>query len=269
MKTAIFDYTDYKSFLLDFIEQMPRRGYGQLRKIAEHIGVNSVVMSQVLRADKDFSLEQASGIADYLGLTADETDYFYQLILLARAGTSKLKQHFKTRIQKQRRESQKGKNKFIPHKELSDEFKGRFYSDWIYSGVQLLTALDEFRTPEEIAQRLKLSRLKVADALEFLVASGLCTKESGRYKSSETSTFLDSNSPYVMAHHRNWRLKALDHCREPVDTDLFFSSSYILAASDISEIRRKILDLIGDVSKSILESKDETVACLNIDWFKF
>ncbi|MGZ3712404.1 MAG: hypothetical protein ACXVBE_11645, partial [Bdellovibrionota bacterium] len=83
---SLYNFTDYRAYLLARIEAMPKRGYGQSLKLSAFLGVHSTRVSQVLKGSKIFTLEQGALTADFLGLSEDEREYFITLIELERAG---------------------------------------------------------------------------------------------------------------------------------------------------------------------------------------
>ena len=91
MNKTIYQYRDYKKYLHDYIQSQPGKGYGFRSRIAETTHCDTAYVSQVLRQNAHFSLEQAEDLNDLLGHTQDESEYFLLLIQLARAGTPKLR----------------------------------------------------------------------------------------------------------------------------------------------------------------------------------
>lgn len=265
----IFDYLDYKSYLNDLIRSYPKQGRGQARKLAEHLAVNSVVISQVLSGTRDFSTEQALSVAGYFGLDDRATDYLMDMVAMARAGTHELKKFHRSRIEIARAENKEIKSRVSKHKELNDFEKSRFYSDWFFAGIALLTSIDGYNSVESIATYFGLDRKKVADVIAFLLETGLCKEENGRIGMGITSTFVDNTSPYINGHRRNWRLKGLERFTQPGRDDLFYSAPYSLSEEDATLIRKQLLEAIAAVSKRVTDSPCETLMCLNIDWFRF
>src|SRR5262245_25508125 len=94
----IFRFDDYKDYAQARLKRMPHQGRGQLKKIAAHLRVPPSAISQVLGGRRDFTLEQAHGIADYLGLDQRESEYFYWLVQKNRAGTDKLRSFSETQL---------------------------------------------------------------------------------------------------------------------------------------------------------------------------
>lgn len=267
---TIYEYRDYKTFISEKIVQMPRKGYGQARKLAEHIGVHSVVVSQILSGERHFTQEQSLDVAIFFGLDDRATEYFSNLILKARAGTKRLEVHLEKRLEELRKEALDFKNRIPEHKKLSDEDMAIFYSNWFYSGTRLLTSIKGFDNAESIAERLQLSRAKVNTIMEYLTTRGLCqVDDRGRFTAGKTSTFIDAESPFINNLHRNWRLKSLEQMPKRKSNDFFYSAPCSISESDKDAFREEIIKFIGEFAKRLKNSKAEKLACLNLDWFDF
>lgn len=265
---VIYEFREYKPFLNQFIAQFPKRGRGQARRLADHLGVSSVVISQILSGPRDFSPEQALQVAAYYGFDEAATEYFYLMVQKARAGHHKLKEYLEKKLVKMRTEDLL-RNRVVEHKELSEADKGVFYSNWQYAGISLLASIDGYNTIDAIAEYFGLTRSQVANIVSFLVSTGLCREEKGRITMGTTATHVGTGSPFVNSHRRNWRLKAMEHFNRPKENDLFYASPFSLSKADADHIRKELARLIGEISKRVSDSPCEQLACLNIDWFEF
>ncbi len=92
---SIYDYSDYRKFLNAWIDRQSKTMKGLKGKLAVTSGVSSTLISLILKGDKHLSLEQASDISDFIGLDEKETEYFFLLVELGKAGSFKLKQKLK------------------------------------------------------------------------------------------------------------------------------------------------------------------------------
>lgn len=265
----IFEFSSYKKYVLERVEAMPRRGHGQFTKIATHIGASPVIVTQVLKGPREFSDEQALRIANYLGLKPLESEYFMRLVLLEKAGTHDLKVFHRQALDQLRRAGQAVKNRVAPHKELDDSTKSIFYSDWVYSAARSLTSLEEFRTPEAIAERLGISLSRVNEIVEFLIQVGLLALDAkGRLKPGVAQTHLDAQSRFINNHRRNWRLKALEGLNKTTPDELFYSGPCTISQKDFADLRLEFTKAISALSQKVSATDPELLACLNIDWFK-
>lgn len=267
-KNSVFSYIDYREYLRDHIRAMPNSGRGQLTQIAKHLNTSSVLVSYVFNGTRDFSMEQAIEVAEFLGLSDLESDYFSLLIQFSRAGSHKLKNKISHQLEKMRQVALNLKSRVVQDLEMSAEAKSRFYSNWYYSGVRLSSSIDGLNTVEALAKYLRLSRARVREVLEFLVQYGLCVEKAGLYSMGPRRTHLEASSPLVSRHHANWRLKAIEHLDDVASEELFYTGPMAVSDLVMSEIRKDLVDLIDHMVKKVGDSPSENLACLNIDFFK-
>lgn len=262
----IFEFDNYKNCINKWISLQQSQGHGQLRRMALHLKVNSVVMSQIFRGQRDLTLEQALDLCYYIGFTEIERDYFLLLVQKARAGTEKLKKVLDQQINQLAKSAQVLKNR-IQHQKLSDENKAVFYSHWYYSAIRLGVSIPSLKTNSLIADYLKLDRLLVSKVLDFLIENELIINQKNGFAMGPQITHVGNDSPFVNRHHNNWRiqgLKAMDHHKED---DFFYSGPMVLSNSLAKEIRKSLIDIVEKTTKKVGPSNSETLKCLNIDWF--
>ena len=86
----VFQFTDYREYIKKWISLRPKNGHGQLRKLALHLRMASVTITQILRSDRELPLEMAPATADFLLLTGLAKKYFIKLVMFSRAGSQDL-----------------------------------------------------------------------------------------------------------------------------------------------------------------------------------
>lgn len=247
---------------------MPRKGYGQFRKLAEYLNVSTTFISQVFQGDKSINPEQAIPVCEFFGLTESETEYFIKLVFLERAGSEKLKRMIQKEIEKIRSANLKIANRLGVSSELTDQNKAVFYSDWYYSAIRLSMRLKGLNTIDALAKYLNLSRKVTNEAVQFLIHAGLCTDENGILKGTLGKTHVDADSPFIRMHHMNWRYKALEQVKYPDIHKLHYSSPMTVGVKDMEKIKSELLKAIETIGKIVDVAPDEELMCLNMDWFK-
>jgi uncharacterized protein (TIGR02147 family) len=270
----IFDYHDYKAFVIAKQRAASKGGRGEFQKISKACKMHPTLVSQVFRGDRDLSLEQAYDLCAHLVLDERETDYFIRLVSYARCGTERAKRFMRVQIDRIRedaaQEASRVDARVKARKILKDEERAIFYSSWVYSAVRNASALPDCPSVESIAERLHLPNRLVEQVVRFLLENGLCVEKDGRLTWGPQSTHLSSESPLVSRHHANWRTRGLERMdRVDRSRELFFTSPMSLSADDVVWVRTQLLDLIEVLSKRVKDSPSETLACLNIDWFGF
>lgn len=267
--TNLFDFKNYKDFVLFWVRSQPKAGHGQFKRIAEYLGVGSVLISQIFNGDRELSTEQALELAEFFNLLEIEKKYFVLLVRKARAGSKKLRDHIESEIQEVLSQSKKLKERIKTKSELSNEDQATFYSSWHYSALRLATDIPSMRNLKSLAEHFSLDIEMVKASMEFLIERGLCVLENGELKMGPRIVFLASESPHIQARQMSWRLKAMDQMGLKDKEDLFFTCPLVCSAETKQILRNKIIALVNEVIKEVKESPSEELSCLNIDWFGF
>lgn len=265
---SIFSFSNYRVYIRHHLEKMPRKGRGQVMRMAEHLRVNSTLVSQVLSGQKDFTLEQALEVAEYFAFSPLESEAFLALVQKERAGTAKLKAHFQEKFTALKNESLQISKRVQPDRTLTDTERSIFYSSWLYAAVWLFTSLgDEGKTLEETCAHFDLPRTRAADILRFLTETGLCTQKDLHYKMGAQSTHVEQGSPFLLKHHSNWRLKAIDRSETLSERELLFTAPLSISKKDFDALREELAAFIKKVYAVAKDSPAETIACMNLDFF--
>src|SRR5688572_9967700 len=101
-KKNIFDFDDYKGFVLAFENRVAPLQRGFRTRLAEGIGCQPAFVSQVLGGAAHFSLEQALKAATYFQLPKDEAKFFVTLVEYGRSGDKELRAFFFEQLQEMR-----------------------------------------------------------------------------------------------------------------------------------------------------------------------
>jgi uncharacterized protein (TIGR02147 family) len=266
---SIFEFTNYREYLHAWIELQGARSYGLKGKIAIHLGISSSLVSQILKGDKTLTPDQASDLADYVGLSDAETDYFHLLLEIDRAGNHRYQEKLRRKIAAAQRES-KNIGKRVPRNaELTNEQKAIYYSSWLFTGIRNMTAVPEFSNVDALSKRLGVDVSIVNRVLRFLLENGLCIEADGKLSYGPASIHVDKESPFVNKHHQNWRIQAIQKMENKKSDDIFFTSPMSLSKDAVEEVRLLLPTVIQNVMKIVGPSSSETTACLNIDWFEY
>lgn len=80
--------------------------------------------------------------------------------------------------------------------------------------------------------------------------------------------YLGNESPLIVKHHTNWRMKAIQKMDTRENDELFFTSPLSMSASDFAKIRELLAKAIQSSLEICKDSPAEDVFALNIDLFK-
>jgi uncharacterized protein (TIGR02147 family) len=264
----IFETDSYKEFVRGWVAQQPKSGRGQLSKMAQHLGISPVIITQTFNGNRELNLEHAYELSDFLGLSEMERDYFLLLIQKERAGTHRLKSMFQQKIRDLQTKAGEVKSRLPKETVLKEEAKAVFYSSPYYSILRLMTAIESLQTPQALAEKTHLPPTRVREILGFLVENGLCKKNGDTYHVGPMSTHIDAKSPLVSRHHRNWREQASQKMELMNKSDLFFTAPIVMNTEAAEKVRAILLKTIEDAAKVATEAPSEKLVCLNIDWFE-
>lgn len=267
MKNSVYEYRDYKAYIKDFIHSKPGRGHGFKSQIAKSLNCHTAYVTQVLNKEAHFSLEQSEELNHLFGHTKEEARYFLLLVQYARAGTSKLKKHFQEELQIITEKRFVLKNRVDTKETLSTEDQSRYYSSWLYAAIHILITIPQFRTKEAIGEYLHLPLEKVASILEFLVSIGLVQQDGGKYKTGTHRIFLGNDSPMILKHHTNWRMKSIESLDKGIDKDFHYSSVVSLSQEDVDKMKEIFARAVEQGRSLVKDSKEEELYCMTLDFF--
>ncbi|HWU43788.1 MAG TPA: DUF4423 domain-containing protein [Bdellovibrio sp.] len=262
----IFHFNDYKKFVIQELKQRPHGGRGQFLRIAQALNIHTTMITHIFRGNLHLSSEQTLGLAEYLGLNELETQFLVDLVMLARAGDQRTKKYFEKRILRMRAKALQLSERFEIKNELSEADQATFYSSWLYTTIRLLTAIPKFQTRAAIAEFLNLGQSKVNKLIEFLISRGLVTEKAGKIFYGNVKTYVAQDSPYVVRHHSNWRLKVVEQYDRLTTEELAFTKPVVMSESDFLKVREELVRFIETFNKISEPSPCEKLYCLNIDW---
>lgn len=265
----VFESRDYKKFLNMWLRDHPKGGRGQLKKMADHLRVSTTLLSQVLKSDKHFSMETAAEITEYIGLNEKESEYFLLLVEHQRAGGFKLKKILEKKLDREQQAGAQLQNRLIKDRQLTDEEKMQFYSSWMYSAVRILSALPEMTNAKIISERLNIPLGTVNNVVNYLLEKNLCIIENNKLTYGAYRTHVGKDSPFVVKHHQNWRIRGFQSMELRRDEDLFFTQPMALSLEAAEKIRLMLPGIIEQIHAISGPSESEVVRCINIDWFEY
>lgn len=264
----IFEFNDYKEFVLAELKLRPKGGRGEFMKISKALGVHTTMVTHILRGDHHPSPEQALALAEYLGLNPLETDYFMALINMARASDGRSRQYYREKVRDYKDKSLALTHRLEFKNKLDESDQAIFYSSWVYSAVRLLTAIPQYGSAQAIAEELSLSRQKVNNVLDFLVSRNLVSRQNDRFRYHELSTYVDRDSPFASKHNLNWRLKIFERLDQVARNEMVYTNPIVIAESDFERVTELVVKFIDEFRKLADPSPSEILCCLNVDWLK-
>lgn len=268
MKKTVFEFSDYKRFLLDWLEGQPGAGRGKRTELAAVARCKLAYVSQVLNHRADFSLEQAEAIGRHLGLSPDELEHFLLLLQKDRAGTAPLREMFESQIKRTVEKRKILKDRIGVSEGMSELDRARYYSAWYYTAAHILLTIPQYQARSAVDARLGLGAKKTAQILDFLVKAGLASQEGDHFRATKAKIHLGGDSPEILKHHTNWRNRAVLAAEKEIPEALHYSSVVSIAKRDVVKIREVILQMIEKFRAEVDPSKEEELFAFCVDWFR-
>lgn len=268
MKGSVFEYLDYKKYLIDWMDNRASGGRGERSRIAAILKCHVAYISRILGDQAHLSLEQAHALNSYLEHGPEEADFFLLLVQSARAGSAELQRHFEAKIRGEIEKRSVLKNRLEYRKALSETDQATYFSAWYYAAIHLLLALPELQTRDSLARYLRVAPKRVGEVLGFLTSAGLAIENKGRFQTGPTSIHLGNDSPMISKHHSNWRLQALQSLERESPDELHYSSAVTVARKDIPEVRKILISAIEQVRAVVRASKEDALYCYALDLFE-
>lgn len=250
-RISVYDYRDPVDFLNDWIAEKKPYLSGLRKRLATLMGCQPSYATQVLNGQKFISPEQGYSVCEFLGLNANEREYFLALVMKSRAGTVALKAYFDEKLKELKVKSLNLKEK-IPEKsslhKLSEKQIRKYYSSWHFPVVHLLLGIDGKKSDREIADIARLSLDRVQAVIRYLVESGLVEKSREGLRVIPFFHHLDRNSDLLTEHLRNGLLYMISRAESLRADDVHYN----LYVSIDEECAFKIKSLLNEaISKSV------------------
>lgn len=268
MKNTVYDFKNYKDYLSHAITRMPSKGRGFKSRIAAAARCQSAYVSQVLKGQAHFSLEQGHAINRLLGHTSEEAHYFLLLLQYARAGTADLRSYFQEQIRQTIERRLTLKHRLGVKQVLSLEDQAQYYSAWYYAAIHVLLTIPHCQSKEAVAKSLAMPLAQVSKVIQFLESIGLIEAKGAIYQPGPSRIHLANDSPLISKHHTNWRMKCIASLEHERPEDLHYSSVISLSIEDISQIKSMLVEAIEKIKSVVKESKEEELFSFDLDFFK-
>ncbi len=263
MKSHLFEFTDYRKYLELFLSER-----GKKKELCEFIPCQTTFLSNVMSGTANLSLEHAIRTAEFLNLSEKESHYFMLIVQLGKAGSKNLENYYLKQIQEIQKEQNKISSKIASHETIAIQDQVTFYNSWMYVAIHILCAVTEFQTRKAIREYLHLSQKEIDPTIDFMIQNGIITETNGRLKQGSTRVHLAKGSPFLIKHHANWRMKAIQSLDFEREQDLHYTMVMSLSKKDVDQMKKIIFEAITNTDHLLKNTGDETVYSFCMDWFK-
>jgi uncharacterized protein (TIGR02147 family) len=267
-KMSIFNYESFESFLRNEYENNSELKRGDKKELAEFLNIHPTSLSQIFKGIRVFTDEQVYLLGEFLHLTELEAEYLLLLHQIYNTQNKKYKELLIKRKNNIKKRSLNLSERVVKDKELTNEEKSIFYSSWQYTSVWVYLSVEGGKSKEEIFERLGINKKQINEIIEFLLASGLCRFEKGKYHHQVSRIHLEKSSPILKQHHSNWRIKAIQKFDRPEATDLTFTAPLSLSEKDFNKLREELVQFIQRLSDVVEKTEPEEIYAVNLDFIR-
>ena len=243
------------------------QGRGYQGKMARAAGCPQSYFSQILNANAHLNPEQALRLCMFWNLSDNETEFFLELVNLARTDFQPLVKRIKDRLQVIRQHANDLAERFASSRFLSTEKEVYYYSAWHWSAIHILVGVKGCCSVESVAKWLRLSPQVVRDTLAALEAMGLVKHGTKGWQTIPGNLHLRNDSPMLPIHHANWRERAVSHARGAPADGLHYTVVASHGEADFEQIKQIFLASLDKVRAIIAPSTDEELRCICLDFF--
>jgi uncharacterized protein (TIGR02147 family) len=260
----VFSYKSYLQFVQDFVVA---KGHGYKSEVAKATEIQGAYLSRVLAGKAHLNLEQAEKLSRLFLLNESEARYFLTLLERDRAGTTELKSYFAAILEELKVQNLNIKKRLKVAQEISDQDKQVYYSSWLYGAAYVMSSIPKYQEVDALASGLSISTKRALEILSFLASIGLVKKQGTKYVISSGSLHLGKDEPLIIQHQSNWRMRAMHAIESQQPENLHYGTVMALSRSDAALIKRKLTDLIEEINRLMVPSKEEEAHILCVDWF--
>lgn len=189
------------------------------------------------------------------------------LLQFGRAGSEKLKEFFRQKMEELRVGNEKVESKIGTFDEIDSLSKSQFYSSWKYALVHVVLSASRENQIEQIKMQTGLSQSEILNIISFLLRIGLISKKGGIYQPTKKRIHLTRDDTLISVHHKNFRQLSIKNLEDMKSDSLYYSAAIALSKDDAEKIRRMMLEIIKRSEEILRPSQEETVRILNIDFF--
>ncbi|MBS1961560.1 MAG: DUF4423 domain-containing protein [Bdellovibrionales bacterium] len=269
MMELLYESPNYRVFLRKVLE-LPPFGRGSRLRLAEELGVQPSLVSQVLSEKLEFTLEQVFGAAKFLGLDTAETRYFLTLHQRDRAASPKLRAYFQNDLDsllRERGEIRRRVKRSLPALKPEDFY--RYYEGYLPAAIHMAIRNPDRQKIESLSEYLRADRTAIRRSLEILVEMGLAKPATGgRFHPNEANLHAPTGTPGLLSHHLNWRNQAIRSLDRPPDGALHYTWVMSADPSAFEHIRDELLKCIQSTDAAVVKAQDSAVYALTLDLFR-
>ncbi|MCX6124417.1 MAG: DUF4423 domain-containing protein [Proteobacteria bacterium] len=244
---------------------------GALSRFSRGAGCQSSYLSQVLNGKAHLSADHVYGIALLLKLGALETDYFFELLNVARATSKKLRIRIEAKLQ-EIRENAQSLIKLLSREDhaLREIDQTFYYSSWVVAATHVCTDVPLLQEPHQIAQYLQIPVDLVLSTLIKLESMGLVIRSGPRWIHSGNQSHVNKTSPLFRSHLQNCWNQAMLDCQLVETGGTHFAGLYAVSDAAYQAMKQVLVADLQQINRIASASESQRIACIyhSIFWLR-
>ena len=263
---SIFDYLDYRLFLLDFYEtQKKKHSFFSYRYMSGKIGLDAGYLVKILQGKLHLPEKYINTLCSFCKFSEKETAYFRTLINFNKAKSeAQIRIHF-----------EKLMSFSSPGKQRIEKFQYEFYRKWYYTAIRSLIGICRFSDDIESLSRMltpPVSSREVKKAVELLVKLDMIKKDGDGYYTL-SNAFVTTGESWQSLAIRDFQRETIRLAGESLDRhhkkDRDISTvSVAVNKKDLPELKLRITEFRDAILKLAENSDDpDCVYQLNVQLF--
>jgi len=264
----IFDFTDYRAFLGQLVENRSLRRVTR-SKLAAAMSCQAAYLSQVLKGKAELTEDHGVKLCQYLGFNDKEIEYFLVILRLARSGSPALTKFLEGQRQTLQSLHREAESR-ISSTKVYDVSEAQVYycSSWIPAVVHVATTCEAYQTAATISQRFALEKATVEYHLQMLEKHGLVKFQSGRWIYHGSSFHIPKQSPFDPTFQIQRRLQVIENIAQRKSTDVHYANVFSVDEKTFAKMRELFIATIENIHKLGEPAPSENVYTLCLDLFQ-
>lgn len=247
MAPAVFDYTDYRKYLVDYFKhQKAIKSFFSHRYFSNKAGLTSSnFLLLVMRGERNITPSLCCRISQAIKHSATEAVYFENMVNFNQAKTSAEKDRFYSRL-------------ITTHKQLKiqkiEDWQYEYYSKWFNPVIRELVVCEDFDgNLAALSRRLSpsITPAQAKKSLTLLLRLGLIIKHGKKF--IQSSPFLSTGPEIQSVALANFHKTTALFASEAIDKYPKSRRNISSCTINISEeVYHKLVDKINEVRKEVL-----------------
>lgn len=242
-----------------------RRGVNSL---AAALRCHATFIAKVLAGRAEFSVEQALAFCDYVAFSEFESQFFLELLHLARAADQRTKKFFAERVDSLRKARLEVTSRLGSKEMTLSEVQQEYYKSWIPQFIHILCQTDGKHSVSSIAATMNLPLQVVEHVVRLLIKGEVLIQAQGHLRSQMDFVHLPDRSPLITQMHQQWRLKvAYDLAKEEINKAFHFSALMSIDKQSADKIKEIISESLLKVKSEVEKAPAQDVYFIGVDFY--